>query len=51
MSSELKMLLVSMALLIGGVTYMYVSQHYTCQTIEYQDLKGTHTEDICTWEK
>jgi hypothetical protein len=51
MSKELKMLLITMALFISSITYMYVSQHYTCQTIEYQDLKGTHTEDICKWEK
>jgi hypothetical protein len=51
MSKELKMLLITMALFIGGVVYMYVSQHYTCQTIKYQDLHGTHSESVCTWEK
>jgi hypothetical protein len=48
-SKELKMLLITMALFVGGVVYMYVSQHYKCETIEYQDLGGAHSMDICEW--
>jgi hypothetical protein len=49
MSKELKMLLITMTLFIGGIVYMYVSQHYKCSTIEYQDLGGAHSVDVCEW--
>jgi hypothetical protein len=48
-NKDLKMLLISLGLLIGTVVYMYVSQHYRCSTIEYQDLSGTHSMDVCEW--
>jgi hypothetical protein len=49
MSKELKMLLITMTLFIGSIVYMYVSQHYKCETIRYQDLSGTHSKDVCEW--
>lgn len=51
MSKELKMLLISMTLFIAGIALMYVSQHYKCGVVGYQDLSGSHSESVCTWEK
>lgn len=49
MSKELKMLLITMTLFIGGIVLIYVTQHYKCATIEYQDLGGAHSVDVCEW--
>jgi hypothetical protein len=51
MNKDLKMLLITLGLFFAGVVWMYVAQHLSCNVIEYQDLKGTHTENVCTWEK
>lgn len=48
-SKELKMLLITMTLFIGGIVLIYVTQHYKCATIEYQDLGGAHSVDVCEW--
>lgn len=50
MSKELKMLIISLGLLFFAVTYIYVSAHYRCETIKYQDLSGTHSEQVCEWK-
>ena len=51
MSKEAKLLFISLLLLVLGVAYMYVSQHYTCFTFEYQNLSGTHSKTVCEWNK
>lgn len=42
MSSELKLVVSLVTLLIGIITSIYLSEHYTCYQIGYQDLQGTH---------
>lgn len=49
MNKDLKMLLITMTLFIIGIVWMYVSQHQRCGTIEYQNLSGTHSENVCEW--
>jgi hypothetical protein len=47
MNKDLKMLLISLGLLVGLVVVLYYVENYQCSTVEYQDLKGTHTEQVC----
>jgi len=51
MNKDLKILLVSLGLLIGLVLYIYISGHYSCKEVRYQNLSGTHTESVCVWAK
>lgn len=51
MSKELKLLLISLLCLVLGIGYMYWQQNYTCSTVEYQDMKGTHSINECTNNK
>ena len=51
MNKELKLLIVSLLGLTLLVAYIYWKQNYTCSTIEYQDLKGTHSKYECTKNK
>jgi hypothetical protein len=48
MSKELKLLIISLICLTLGIVYLYWNQNYTCSTIEYQDLQGTHSISECT---
>ena len=49
MNKDLKLLLISLGLLVGLVVYIYISAHYKCETVRYQNLSGTHSESVCTW--
>jgi hypothetical protein len=51
MSKELKLLLISLLCLVLTVGFIYWQQNYTCSTIEYQDLQGTHSMSECTKNK
>jgi hypothetical protein len=46
MSKEAKLLFISMALVVLGAIALWLSAR-TCDTIEYQDLDGTHTMQVC----
>jgi hypothetical protein len=46
MSKEAKLLLISIVLVILGAVVLVLSAR-ECDTIEYQDLDGTHTMQIC----
>ena len=46
MNSELKLLLVAFALTLLGLILLIVGQS-KCETVEYQDLQGTHTTQVC----
>ena len=50
-SSEAKMVLTTMAVFVGLISLLYVFQHYKCGVVGYQDLSGSHSESVCTWEK
>lgn len=50
-SSEAKMVLTTMAVFISLIGLMYAIQHYKCGVVAYQDLSGSHSESVCTWEK
>jgi hypothetical protein len=50
MNKDLKLLLISLGLLVGFITYIYVSAHYTCTENRYQNLSGAHNETVCTWK-
>jgi hypothetical protein len=47
MNKELKLLLVSVGLLVAGVTFMYLFQHQKCTVEEYQNLSGHHVVEKC----
>jgi hypothetical protein len=49
MSKELKLLLISFGLIIAGIAYSYVTSHYKCETVRYQDLSGEHSRSTCEW--
>lgn len=51
MSKELKLLLIPLLGLILLVGYLYWQQNYTCSTVEYQDLQGTHSYVECSKNK
>ena len=51
MNKELKLLLISLLCMLLGIGYFYWQQNYTCSTIEYQDLQGTHSISECTKNK
>ena len=51
MDKDLKLLLISLGLLIGTVVYIYVSAHYKCETVRYQNMSGNHSESVCKWVK
>ena len=46
MSKEAKLLLVSVVLVLLGAVMLVLSAR-DCETIEYQDLSGTHTMQVC----
>jgi hypothetical protein len=47
MSSELKLVIGLTTLLVGLITSIYLTEHYTCDQIGYQDLQGTHQQWEC----
>jgi hypothetical protein len=47
MNKDLKVLFISFGLLFGLVIVLYFVQERNCETVEYQDLQGTHTEQVC----
>jgi hypothetical protein len=51
MSKEAKMLIVSMILMVAGIALLYFTQNYSCTTIEYQNLSGTHSITECSKNK
>jgi hypothetical protein len=50
-SSEAKMVITTMVVFISLIGLMYAIQHYKCGVFTYQDLSGSHSESVCTWEK
>jgi hypothetical protein len=46
MSSDLKLVVGLVSLLVGIITSIYLTEHYSCYQIGYQDLQGAHQ----TWE-
>jgi hypothetical protein len=50
-SSEAKMVVTTMVVFISLIGLMYAIQHYKCGVFTYQDLSGSHSESVCTWEK
>jgi hypothetical protein len=50
-SSEAKMMIATGLVLASLATLIYTFQHYTCKTVEYQNLSGSHSESVCTWKK
>jgi len=51
MSKELKLLIISLLFIVLSVGYLYWHKNYTCSTIEYQDLQGTHSISECNKNK
>lgn len=51
MNKDLKMLLISIVALILVVWGAYVLENRTCSLIEYQDLGGSHSKEVCEWEE
>jgi len=49
MSSELKMLLLTIMLIGVGVLALLISQR-NCYQVEYQDLNGSHFTTVCEGE-
>jgi hypothetical protein len=47
MNKDLKMLMISFGLLVGLVFVLYFVENYQCSTVEYQNLDGTHIEQVC----
>lgn len=51
MSKDLKVLLVSLLTLVAVVWGAYVLENRTCSVLEYQDLGGSHSKEICKWKE
>lgn len=47
MNKELKLLLISLLMVVLVVGYIYWKENYTCEVVKYQDLSGTHSEEVC----
>jgi hypothetical protein len=47
MNKDLKMLLISLSLLFITVLYIYLTTNYSCHTVKYQNLDGTHSKEVC----
>jgi hypothetical protein len=48
-NKELKLLLIAFALLLLGIAAMFW-QYRGCETVEYQDLNGSHFMQVCEGE-
>jgi hypothetical protein len=51
MNKELKMLLISIVALVVVLLFVSALESQNCETVEYQDLSGAHSERVCEWEK
>ena len=49
MNSELKLLIVAGSLLLIGLLFLLAGES-NCETVEYQDLNGTHYTQVCGGE-
>lgn len=47
MNKDLKMLLISLGLLFVTVLIIYLTTNYSCYTVRYQNLEGTHSKQVC----
>jgi hypothetical protein len=51
MNKELKLLLISIAALALVLLFVSAIDSQNCETVEYQNLSGAHSERVCEWEK
>ena len=49
MSSELKVLLLALALILISIFFFWLSSRH-CSQVEYQDLNGSHFIQVCEGE-
>ena len=50
MSKDVQVLVIPLILLVALVSGIYVSQHFSCDVVGYQNLSGSHKENVCKWE-
>jgi hypothetical protein len=51
MNKELKLLLISIAALALVLIFVSAIDSQNCETVEYQNLSGEHSERVCEWQK
>jgi hypothetical protein len=49
MNKELKMLLISIVALVVVLLFVNALESQRCETVEYQNLSGAHSEKVCEW--
>ena len=47
MNKDLKILLISIVAFVLVLIFVTALEKQNCETVEYQDLQGTHIEQVC----